>query len=336
MAQPLTQFCSRDVCAIKLLRTQNSSLPEIVLASTYMAAEDEPPPVEMNNLIRYCERERLELVISADCNGHHNLWGMETNNKRGLAAQHISNWHVSDELSCSDHRWIRYDLTADTHTTTTRRNPRRTDIPAYKELLEGKLDNNTHTDRPSNTKELEEQVNLLIKNITDSYENTCPLSTLSARGKSSNNNSWWGPELDRMRTKMRRLLNRAMNTRAEEDWDKYKTAKTDYKKRLRYRKSATWRNFCDNISNVTQANRTRKILADQPRQLLGTLRRQDNSTTSSPAETERLLVETHFPGCKVVNEQDPEQHTMNYNPTEREWKTAERITEHSKTTWAIT
>ncbi|XP_063541837.1 uncharacterized protein LOC134750559 [Cydia strobilella] len=82
MAQPLTQFCSRDVCAIKLLRTQNSSLPEIVLASTYMAAEDEPPPVEMNNLIRYCERERLELVISADCNGHHNLWGMETNNKR--------------------------------------------------------------------------------------------------------------------------------------------------------------------------------------------------------------------------------------------------------------
>ncbi|XP_048004470.1 uncharacterized protein LOC125240570 isoform X2 [Leguminivora glycinivorella] len=301
-----------------------------------MAAEDEPPPVEMNNLIRYCEREGLELVISADCNGHHNLWGMETNNKRGtgLAAQHVSNWHVSDEASCSDHRWIRYDLTADKHTIIPKRNPRRTDITAYKKLLEGKLDDNTHILRPNNTKELEDQVNLLTKHITDSYENTCPLSTPSAAGKNKDTNSWWGPELEQMRTKMRRLFNRAMNTKAEEDWDRYQTAKSDYKKRLRYKKSASWRNFCDNIANISQANRTRKVLADQPRQLLGTLKRQDNTDTGSPAETERLLVETHFPGCKVVNETDSEQ-TNNYNPTESEWKTAELITEPNKTHWAV-
>ena len=82
-AQPLTEFCSRDVCAIKLLADIGSGLPEVVMASAYMPEEDDPPPHDLTRLISDCESKGLDLLVAADSNSHHQLWGMSRCNGRG-------------------------------------------------------------------------------------------------------------------------------------------------------------------------------------------------------------------------------------------------------------
>ncbi|XP_047987832.1 uncharacterized protein LOC125230921 isoform X2 [Leguminivora glycinivorella] len=56
---------------------------DLVLVSAYMPGEDEPPPLELQRLVSHCERTGLAIIIGADSNAHHPLWGMETSNNRG-------------------------------------------------------------------------------------------------------------------------------------------------------------------------------------------------------------------------------------------------------------
>ncbi|XP_047990636.1 uncharacterized protein LOC125240780 isoform X2 [Leguminivora glycinivorella] len=82
-AQQLTEFCSRDLCAIKLQVPMPTGCRDLVLVSAYMPGEDEPPPLELQRLVSHCERTGLAIIIGADSNAHHPLWGMETSNNRG-------------------------------------------------------------------------------------------------------------------------------------------------------------------------------------------------------------------------------------------------------------
>ncbi|CAK1584894.1 unnamed protein product [Parnassius mnemosyne] len=78
-AQPLTDFCSRDMYAVAIQYTQERRL---VVASVYMPEEDTPPPHDLGRLVNFCERTGLEVVIGTDSNAHHTLWGMEKPNER--------------------------------------------------------------------------------------------------------------------------------------------------------------------------------------------------------------------------------------------------------------
>ncbi|CAH2083773.1 unnamed protein product [Euphydryas editha] len=73
-----------------------------------------------------------------------------------------------------------------------------------------------------------------------------------------------------------------------------------YKKRIRHRSSGGLRKYSTGIKCQNQANKVRKILSNQPKQILGTLRRPDDTFTGSPEGAERLLSETHFPDCEIM------------------------------------
>ncbi|VVC87550.1 unnamed protein product [Leptidea sinapis] len=66
-----------------------------------------------------------------------------------------------------------------------------------------------------------------------------------------------GPELESLRGKVRKLFNRAKNTRAPDDWDAYKQAQYWFKKRIRDRKRERWRRFCTSIESTNQAAKSR-------------------------------------------------------------------------------
>ncbi|CAH2093901.1 unnamed protein product [Euphydryas editha] len=124
-----------------------------------------------------------------------------------------------------------------------------------------------------------------------------------------------------------------MNTGADCDWDRYKDWKQKYKKRIRYRSSGSWRKYTTGIECQHQANRVRKVLSNQPKQILGTLRRPDDTFTGSPEEAERLLLETHFPDCKFVQNMEWTEESTNAN--EENWAIAYRVVTTDKTRWAI-
>jgi len=51
----------------------------------------------------------------------------------------IKDWHVSEELSCSDHRYIRFTVRGFDHSVKIYRNPRRTDWKSFRTDLSGGL-----------------------------------------------------------------------------------------------------------------------------------------------------------------------------------------------------
>ncbi|XP_047990316.1 uncharacterized protein LOC125237240 [Leguminivora glycinivorella] len=78
----MNEFCSRDLTTVRL-QSNCASSPEIIIASAYLPGDADIPTVELANLIRHCENKKLELIVSADANAHHRLWGSESSNRRG-------------------------------------------------------------------------------------------------------------------------------------------------------------------------------------------------------------------------------------------------------------
>ena len=130
-----------------------------------MALEEPAPPVVLKELLSFSDRDKIPTVIGTDANAHHTVWGSINVNARGMdlfmyctsANQHlcnvgnkptfrmmkreevlnltlmnrnaencISDWHVSDVPSFSDHTFIRLRVQSGTKRTKMIRNVRRT------------------------------------------------------------------------------------------------------------------------------------------------------------------------------------------------------------------
>jgi hypothetical protein len=138
----------------------------IVVSAHLPYDSDEPPPTkEVRGITDYCYSRKKELIIGCDANAHHALWGSTGTNPRGesllefLASLNlnilnhgnqptfmvcnwkevidlilgtnkivnmVSNRHVSDEPSLSDHRYICFQIGNITTNQVTFRNPKRT------------------------------------------------------------------------------------------------------------------------------------------------------------------------------------------------------------------
>ncbi|XP_045453518.1 uncharacterized protein LOC123662762 [Melitaea cinxia] len=336
------------------------------MASAYLPGDADIPTPELAALAEYCERQGLELIISADSNAHHALWGSKDNNQRGedfvsfllatklnvinrgseptfvtsrsqtiidltLATEHvseyISDWHVSDDVSCSDHRWIKYNLEVTLTSPTPRRNPRKMDRGRYELLTAEKLKGVELPDNHEGTEDIDNHINQITDCLITSFEQTCPLS--SSRARQFCKGYWWGPELEKLRRRVRKLFNRAKNTRLEHHWDAYKQAQYHYKRRIRIRKKECWRRFCTNIETNNQANRVKNILCSEPVHNLGNLKKPDGTYTKTDLETSELLITTHFPGCQIERiaawEEEPKK-----TPVMVDWITAKKIVTHDK------
>jgi hypothetical protein len=80
----LTQYCYRDLTAVKITASNSGGPREIVLGSAYLPFEDaEPPPtLGVEKLVMGCRDEGTHLIIGCDANSHHSSWGsMNTNNR---------------------------------------------------------------------------------------------------------------------------------------------------------------------------------------------------------------------------------------------------------------
>ncbi len=137
-----------------------------------------PPPKEFKELVEYCAERKLELLTGCDANAHHTVWGSSDVNSRGedlceyLMAQELLvlnkgkaptfvtrvrqevldlticslgfqrlvwGWHVSDQPSLWDHRYILYRIDTPHKTPETIRNPRNTEWSKFRNELGDKM-----------------------------------------------------------------------------------------------------------------------------------------------------------------------------------------------------
>ncbi|PNF43884.1 hypothetical protein B7P43_G02776, partial [Cryptotermes secundus] len=138
-----------------------------------------PPTKEMRDVTDYCCSRKKQLIIGCDANVHHILWGSTDTTPRGESVMKflvssnlnilnhgneptfmvfnrkevtdltlgtnnignlVSNWHVSDEPSLSDRRYMCFQISNITVDQGTYRNPKRTNWESYKDDLKVNLE----------------------------------------------------------------------------------------------------------------------------------------------------------------------------------------------------
>ncbi|KAL7725566.1 hypothetical protein ACLKA6_003186 [Drosophila palustris] len=143
---PLSQFITEDLVAVWAKMPTACGEKEAVIASAYFPGDtSDAPPREVGALVEYCQRENLRWIIGCDTNAHRTVWESTNINNRGeflirhyisilnrgdeptfinairgevldlticsnIMLANVSNWHVSNEISMSDHQHIRFEI----------------------------------------------------------------------------------------------------------------------------------------------------------------------------------------------------------------------------------
>jgi len=225
-----------------------------------------PPPEELERLVMGCRAQGTHLIIGCDASSHHTSWESKNINNRGeslfnyitangldimnrgnrptfvttnrqeviditiatfYAGNLIKDWHVTEEVSCSGHRYIRFTVRGTDYSVKIYRNPRRTDWESFRTDLSGGL--RGMTDKINNFTDLEIAADQFQEAITFAYNENCPLTVR----RNNRNMSWWNQGLGVRRRKVHKLFNAAKKSG---DWTDHKRNLRDYNKALRQAK----------------------------------------------------------------------------------------------------
>ena len=287
----LNEFCTGDETAIKinLKNTDNSNL-ELVLCSAYFPYDSlKPPPSEnLQNLVGFCRKKNLHLLIACDANAHNVAWGCKDTNERGTHVMDfvlvnslnilnsgneptfanairteildltlctrflrtkISNWHVSDEMSLSDHRYVQFVINAGKKEKTYFRNPKKTEWSSYNKSLSQKLESLNL--KINNIQELNIYADKLRIAITSSFEENCPLNVIN----SNRSCPWYNSHLAELRRNVRKLWNKSKKKllsglKNDPIVLKYRQELTNYGNEVKKAKRLSWQERCQEISNT--------------------------------------------------------------------------------------
>jgi hypothetical protein len=72
-AFPLSELCSREVTMVRVTYTRGGSKRELIVTSAYLPYDSgEPPPSRgLREVIDYCIRNKLQLIVGCDADAHH-------------------------------------------------------------------------------------------------------------------------------------------------------------------------------------------------------------------------------------------------------------------------
>lgn len=333
VASLISEITTRDVCAVTIDVTVGDLNRKYVYCSVYLPHDEPSPTDDFKKVIAYCDTKGLPLIVSSDANAHHIIWGSSDINPRGSSlmeylsstnlailntgnrptfmvssreevlditlctnriSHELDNWHVSDEESLSDHRYIFFEHLNVTSQTLSFRNPRSTDWDLYSDLLATKFHGYSPTIETPN--DLDDAVDITTSYIIEAYEEACPLRSI----KTTRGTPWWNSELAKLRKQCRRSWNR----RRTEGSESFRLARKAYKKALRSAERSGWKSLCTNVSSLSEASRLNKILAKSKDFQVSEIRKPNGDFTSSDEEVLEHLFETHFPGCVDLTSSD--------------------------------
>jgi hypothetical protein len=321
--------CSRDLTAMKITASSGGRPREIILRSAYLPYDDvvPPPPEELERLVKGCRAQGTHLIIGCDAN-----WGNTNINNTGeslfnyimangldimnrgnrptfvttnrqeviditiaplYADNLIKDWHVTEEVTCSDHRFIQFTVRGIDHSVKIYRNPRRTNWESFRTDLSGGL--HGMTDKINNFIDLEMAANQFQEAITIAYNENCPLTVR----KNNRNMSWWNQRLAEKRRKVRKLFNVAKKSG---DWTDYKRTLTDYNKALRQAIRESWRRHCEEIEKAPECARLHRTLSKDEQSAIGSIQLDNGDYTTTEKETLEELFRVHFPGSEIILE----------------------------------
>ncbi len=327
----LTQFTTPDQVAIKIKHDGK----ELILASSYMDGTKEVPPPELTPLVTYANQLKLPLIVGSDTNSHHILWGNRETRARGeelldfldscglswankgstptflnsrgqnsiidltiinsSGGDLISNWHVSQKFSNSDHRYIMFDIASKSKTAPKQiRFVRNTDWKKFHDCLDSNQNlSNLNQSTLTSKSDLDKAANDLNQALTEAFDYACPITYISSVIKKP---PWMTPEVQNAQRGIRSKLKLARNTKSDASWRALRESDKAYNKLLEQTQRKEWRSFCENTESVRESARMNKILksCSDKKEKLESVYKPDNTLTKNAEETLDVLVNTHF------------------------------------------
>ena len=364
----LTEFTTADLVSVLLSIDTTGGVRQVVFASAYFPGDDpDAPPGKVCQLIQHCKNKNIQYIIGCDANAHHTVWGSSNVNNRGkflfdylcandveilnngckptfinsvreevldltlssrYISNYISNWRVSDEVSCSDHQHIFFQVDVESPLQTRNFNHRYTDWNQYKNFVA--LESVSFVSHIRSATDLEIANNTLSEVLNSAVS----LSTTKRIQQGPRKVPWWTQSLEVKRKTVRKLYNKAKKSRI---WDEYRAALTEYNSEMRQSKRDSWRKYCESIENLPAAARLHKALSKNHSNGLGTLRTPSNTFTNNSEETLGLLLQTHFPGCCIGSIAESQSVTSSQNSwvTNRVFSRSGVIFDKQKVRWAV-
>ena len=310
---------------------------ELILASTYMDINGPVPPHETSPLATYANNNKIPLIIGTDTNSHHTLWGNKACNSRGeelldflsslglhvankgstptflnsrgqnsvidltitnqAGGDLVSNWHVSDLFSNSDHKYIMFDIT-----TGRKSEPRQirlvknTDWKKFESLIAAKTAIHTRYHELSTKEQIDNSIAELNSIIKEAFEESCPPTYISSAIKKP---PWLSPEIEEAQRGIRHKLMTARNNKSYIAWAALRESNKQYNKLLNKTQQQAWRTFCQETESIKESARMNKILksCNDTKEKLESVYKEDGTLTSTAEQTLEVMAQVHFRDC---------------------------------------
>ncbi|XP_055842465.1 uncharacterized protein LOC129909400 [Episyrphus balteatus] len=284
-------FSTSDLTVIKL---EGSNTDSLLLASAYMAHDQQSPPDEVRRLTSEANTSKTSLLIGCDANARHTLWGSSEINERG---ESLFDYIIENNLTIcnltptftfpsSGLFQILFQLNFETKIPTPYRNPKRIDWKKFSQIFSAKLRSipNLSTDTVA---DLESNVLTFERSMITASKASCPV-----RHSSKTFPPWWNEDLSNLRKMTRTIFNICHKHKF---YEPCKDCLRVYKRTTSKRES--WEEYCHSIEDIKDSARLSKVLSREHTNP-SFLKKLDGSWTISPAESLELLMTTHFPGCE--------------------------------------
>lgn len=361
----LSEFLTRDLVAVEANILVGGASKTVVIASAYFAGEKKAPPEEVAKLALHCKKKNIPLLIGCDANAHSQCWGSSDTNERGeslldflieanlttfnmgnrptfvtaireevlditIGSNYwcglIHNWRVSPETSLSDHKIILFSIRASMLSQAPRRDPRCTNWVAFESKIDTNFRNISRGGMIMGQEHLDHCVNEVNNGINDAFRDSCKLKSNSL----GTDAPWWNDHLRELKQAVRNAERKKKKPGGRE-W--FKWIHTHYTKEIRKATRASYRRFCEQITETPAAARLHKALGRDRGSTISTIRKPDGSYTENEEERALVLLNTHFPGSTPVLLMEapripPKTDKVN-------WELARKIITHDKVDWAI-
>jgi hypothetical protein len=297
-----------------------------------MPSDEKSINPKLKLLSNFCKRISKPLIILADSNSHSTMTGPDTN-KRGekledflfdndlqlandgpvptfqtswcktfiditahnhYLEQSIQYWRVDPRESFSDHKFIQFEVECEIIAEEQVLNFKKANWRVFDKYIRKnihKINKANDLKSPDNFDKYALAFEALIQ---EALRVSCPMNK-SGKHKSV---KWWSRDLARMIKTTRKLYRKWKLTNDEKFDMLYHDCKHEYDLLIKKEKEASWDSLISGIDTDKATSRLIKNITNLKGSEIGFLDKGDGTYTTTPEDTVKLLMDTHFPNNK--------------------------------------
>ena len=350
----LPQYTNPDICTV-LLEGQNT-----MIISAYLDINLDVWPDILDDAVLYAINKGFRILIGSDSNAHSPLWGSDDSNQRGEVleeacaayglecanvgtqfthegvggnsiiditltndTQMVTNWHVSEEVTLSDHYCICYSIDGvRTDSEPLHRCTKNVDWLYVARQMKTIIPDVVPTEWSKAS--LDEAVTIFTTRLEEILDEVAPF-----KPKKPKSSFWWTTECSDMRKKCMKAARIKRKNNSIENRKNFSIALRAYQKTIYAAKKKSWQDFINDVNSVSEMSRVNKILKSLkgPNAELGLVKCLDGTLAEDKPSSLRAMFQEHFPNSLPIEERDrePSQNTTLQSTQDFSWLTMTRL-----------